>query len=115
MMVQAGYGDQAMYVVSGTANTEIRTLLDEMGFDSTVGIVTKVDEGRNRITVGEGKEAEILKVDEDFDFNYVEQLEIKAWYRGDRIIVCKVLEDAIYGATTGGSKIEGRRQQIFSS
>jgi len=107
LMIQIGYGDQTRWVVSGTSDTDEKTILDDMGFESFEGTVTRVDDKKNRITVTEGRDSIILKVEKDFDFYFAEQLEVKAWYdKDDNLILYKVLEDAIYGATEGGSKIK---------
>lgn len=94
MMVQIGVGAQALWVVSGTQNTEEVTLLDEVGFKNVEGVVSIVSQKKGTIKVGDTT----LVAPEGFDFNFHEGLTIKAWYTGSNIATFVVKNEAKYDA-----------------
>jgi len=104
MMIQVGYGPGAKWVVSGTEDTKVKTLLDEMGFAHVEGLVESVNVSKNTITV-DGK---TLKVeDKNFDYNYAEGMQVKAWYKGNALVTYAVTKEALVGVAAGSKgKIE---------
>lgn len=98
MMIQVGYGPGAKWVVSGTEDTKVKTLLDEMGFAHVEGLVESVNVSKNTITV-DGK---TLKVeDKNFDYNYAEGMQVKAWYKGNALVTYAVTKEALVGVAKG--------------
>lgn len=106
MMVQVGYGSQTTWVVSGTMNTPVKMILDELGFANVEGRVVSFDSSRNRITLDVAGKAQTLTVEEGFDFNYAEGLNIKAWYSNNKVIIFTALDEAMLDATAKGAKIK---------
>ncbi len=104
MMIQEVYGPGAKWVVSGTEGTKVKALLDEMGFAHVEGLVESVNVSKNTITV-DGK---TLKVeDKNFDYNYAEGMQVKAWYKGNALVTYAVTKEALVGVAEGSKgKIE---------
>lgn len=104
LMIQTGYGAQTKWVVSGTEDTKEVFLLDDLGFDSVEGRVTKIDSSRNYIIVTDEKDnSRTLDVKEGFNFEEVNGLKIKAWHEKNKdndLALYTVLDTPLFDATT---------------
>jgi hypothetical protein len=98
MMIQVGFGSDAKWVVSGSAehgdDEEAIYLLDQMGFDTVTGRLVIEDKDDLEISVNDVD----LVVAEGFDFFLYEGVEVKVWYDGDDVISMTMEEDVMFGA-----------------
>ncbi|CAH2215094.1 S-layer homology domain-containing protein [Tepidibacter aestuarii] len=95
MMVQVGYGDEAKFVKSGTDGTDKETLLvDKLDVEYTEDVLTFTDSQKddNKVSIG-SKELEVM---EGFNFEGLKDVNVKAYFNDDDILVSYEAQDDVY-------------------
>jgi hypothetical protein len=115
LMIQIGYGDQTRWVVSGTSDTDEKTILDDMGFVSIKGRITDIARTsslkKNQIRI-DGKDKGTYKVIGDVDYEAIFGAEVKAWVNDDdEIVFVKIESDVLFDAV----KMDGKKLKLVDA
>jgi len=104
MMIQVGYGTDKKYVVSGTEDTKVKYLFDQLGLDKYAGRVLDFDQEDLEITVtytvDEVEKTKVLNVEEGFDFQEAFATKLTIWADGKDVVTYGLNETVVYDAVT---------------